>query len=196
MSLFCRLRTHATGTSLVENQGFAFCRCHRCGNDLVRSLSSSSARWHDVPVGFRVVWGDVDLAMFDAPAESMHVTESMRRAGGASVARLRRLGRLAQDTGRSAALGSAGVIRNSSVAAFDASRMLVAGIVMLAWKVADTFRLVPGKLRNRAVAAGRVIRLGQARGDAHQWNLVIHLNVQPHLDGLGGTAWIEKPAKI
>lgn len=196
MSLFCRLRTHATGTSMVENQGFAFCRCHRCGNDLVRSLSSSSTRWHDVPVGFRVLWGDVDLAIFDPPAVSTHVMESVRHAGRSAVARVGRLGRVAQVTGRSAVSGSAGVIRGSSVAALDASRMLVAAVAMLAWKIADTSRLVSGKLRNKAVAAGRVIRLGEARGRAQQWNLVIHLNVQPHLDGLGGTAWIDKPVKI
>jgi len=64
MTVRCSLSGHSPARTSVENQGFHFSRCIRCGHDMIRSATSLSAQWRPVPDGFRVDWGTTDLTAF------------------------------------------------------------------------------------------------------------------------------------
>jgi hypothetical protein len=51
MPISCLAGRHAPGPEVL-NQGFAFCRCTRCGRQMIRSHNVLTG----VPGGFRVVW--------------------------------------------------------------------------------------------------------------------------------------------
>lgn len=63
MHLLCTLSRHLAAPVTLENQGFLFSKCRRCGHDLVSSRSGAPS-WQAVPEGFRVAWRETDLSVF------------------------------------------------------------------------------------------------------------------------------------
>lgn len=60
---------------------------------------------------------------------------------------------------------------------------------------ADAVRRGVAGLRHSTAVDRSVIRLREQSGGGQPWNLVITLNVQPRADGLGASAWIDRPAE-
>lgn len=79
MTLLCNLAGHAPAPVDLENQGFAFSRCRRCGDDLIRSAAAPAARWTVVPEGFRVAWRAADMTGFEYISDAQLLLERAAR---------------------------------------------------------------------------------------------------------------------
>ena len=90
MTLLCNLAGHAPAPVDLVNQGFAFSRCRRCGDDLIRSAAVPTARWTAVPEGFRVAWRAADMTGFEYISDARLFRESVGRSAATArdVARL------------------------------------------------------------------------------------------------------------
>lgn len=75
----CHLTAHAPASISFQNQGFAFTRCRRCGEDLIRSAAAPKARWSAVPNGLRVAWRDSDTTAFVQRSDTQRLWDAMAR---------------------------------------------------------------------------------------------------------------------
>lgn len=162
----------------------------------MRSLTSSEDGWREVPVGFRVSWRDVDQSIFDMASGFAGPVAFLGRTGRSALGHIVRAGRAFGSMAVVALQAPGRFMRWSLAATLAALQAVFAVAALLAWRYGDIVRLRMGKLRDR-VAAGhhRVIRLGERRAGAQRWNLIINLNVEPRADGLGGSAWIDRPVE-
>ena len=78
MPLLCTLSRHLAALVTLENQGFLFSKCRRCGHDLVSSRSGPPS-WQAVPEGFRVAWRETDLSVFERTSLAHRAWNSVSR---------------------------------------------------------------------------------------------------------------------